>query len=43
MVQARDAPKVHLFERAVGGKYGPAVTVTGLEDPTVRDQLDAGT
>ena len=42
-VYDRAARKVHLFERVVGGKYRAAVNVTGLEDPTVRDQLDAGT
>ena len=34
---------VHRFERVVGGKYRAPVTVTGLDDPLVREKLDADT
>ncbi len=39
----RQARKVHLFERVVGGMYRAPVQVTGLEDPLVREKLDEGT
>jgi peptide chain release factor 3 len=33
----RQSLQVHFFERVPGGAYRAPVTVTGLEDPTVRD------
>ena len=42
-VYDRAAQEVHLFERAVGGKYRAAVHVTGLEDSLVRETLDPDT
>jgi peptide chain release factor 3 len=36
----RRTKEVHLFERVPGGKYQAPVTVSSLEDPSVRDKLD---
>jgi len=42
-VYDRAEKKVHLFERVVGGMYRAPVNVTGLDDPLVREKLDADT
>src|SRR3954470_178847 len=39
-VYDRRTKEVHLFERVPGGKYQAPVTVSSLEDSTVRDKLD---
>jgi peptide chain release factor 3 len=36
----RRSHEVHLFERVPGGKFQAPVTVTSLEDPSVRDKMD---
>jgi peptide chain release factor 3 len=39
----RQQRAVHLFERVPGGAYRSPVKVTGLDDPDVREKLDAHT
>jgi peptide chain release factor 3 len=42
-VYDREHRKVHLFERTVHGAYRAPVSVTGIEDPSVKDAMDEGT
>src|SRR5882672_11012418 len=37
----RQTSQMHLFERTVGGKYRAPVSVSGLDEPEIREKLDA--